>query len=67
MVLQMVPSDIGASSAQEDLGQQPWATHATKERLRKNRFQVLVLNRRTEYAVPANDVWKDPSEVDQCD
>jgi hypothetical protein len=66
-LLQTIPSDIGASSAQEDLWQQPWAAHAIEERLGRNRFQVLVLNWRTEYAVPANDVWKDLSEVDQCD
>ncbi len=28
MLLQTVPSDIGASSAQEDLRQQPWVAHA---------------------------------------
>ncbi len=67
MLLQTVPSDIGTSLAQEDLWQQPWAAHAIEERLGKNRFQVLVLNRRTEYVLPANDIWKDPSEVDQCD
>jgi hypothetical protein len=66
-LLQTVPSDIGASSTQEDLRQQPWAAHATEERLGINWFQVLVLNRRTEYVVPANDIWKDPNEVDQCD
>jgi len=55
-LLQTVPSDIGASSAQEDLRQQPWAAHATEERLGRNWFQVLVLNRCTEYVVPANDV-----------
>ncbi len=66
-LLQTVPSDIGFSSAQEDLRQQPWAAHATEEHIGRNWFQVLVLNRRTEYAVPANDVWKDPNEVDQCD
>ncbi len=66
-LLQTVPSDIGVSSAQEDLRQQPWAAHAIEECLRRNRFQVLVHNRRTKYVVPANDVWKDPNEVDQCD
>jgi len=43
-------------STQEDLRQQPWAAHATEERLGRNRFQVFVLNRHTKYAVPANDV-----------
>ncbi len=51
-LLQTVPSDIGASSAQEDFRQQPWAAHATEERLGRNRFQVLVLNRCTKYVVP---------------
>ncbi len=66
-LLQTVPSDIGVSSAQEDLRQQPWAAHATEKCLGRNWFQVLVLNRCTKYVVLANDVWKDPSEVDQCD
>jgi len=65
-LLQTIPFDIGTSSAQEDLRQQPWAAHATEEYLGRNWFQVLVLNQRIEYVVLANDVWKDPSEVDQC-
>jgi len=36
MLLQTVPFDIGALSAEENLQQQPWATHATEERFGRN-------------------------------
>jgi len=65
-LLQTIPFDIGVLSAQKYLRQQPWAAHATEKCLGRNRFQVLVLNRCMEYVVPANDIWKDPNEVDQC-